>query len=593
MGLNRRTFTAGAIHFGFTVEQLTFLTTHTSDAPVNADYLVKTAHADLSAERVVTDTATIAWDWSTGGQAKAQTVAAGVLAQLLTVDGTTSGLDADLLDGQHGSFYAPVSTGVVGPASATDTAVALYNGTTGKLIKNSLILVDGSGNITGVADLTAGTIHALTGSFGNNSGTAGSVRIYGSSGFYAEIIAPSPVSNKTVRIPDVVSAAWLMMTEGAQTVNGVNTFTAANAYGTPASIVLTNATGLPTTGVLDDAVTNDKLRNSAALSVIGRSANSIGDPADIAASTDQVLRESGGALGFGTVAAGGIASNAVTFAKMQAVSASILLGNDASGTAVEEISVGNGVEFNGAAIRRSALTGDVTASAGSNATSIASNAVVTAKIADANVTLAKMADLAQDQFIGRTTASTGVPQTATITAAARTVTDDTTVAAMVTTLGGAAATGTAGTGLVYATSPALVTPTLGVAACTSMDFGNGVVADVFYGTWTPTISSATNVDSSTPRAGHYIRVGDRVFFAVRIDIDTTTNAANTQWNFSLPVATNFASSLQLAGGGFSLTVGNRAIFAIADATNDTGQCQYNAIGTGVEAFNVIGGYAII
>jgi hypothetical protein len=85
---------------------------------------------------------------------------------------------------------------------------------------------------------------------------------------------------------------------------------------------------------------------------------------------------------------------------------------------------------------RAALTGDVTASADSNATTIANNAVTTAKILDANVTLAKMADLAQDQFIGRTTASTGVPQTATITAAARTVLDDTTVGNMLTTLGG-------------------------------------------------------------------------------------------------------------------------------------------------------------
>lgn len=51
------------------------------------------------------------------------------------------------------------------------------------------------------------------------------------------------------------------------------------------------------------------------------------------------------------------------------------------------------------------------------------------------IVLADMADLAQDQFIGRTTASTGVPQTATITAAARTVLDDTTTAAMRTTLG--------------------------------------------------------------------------------------------------------------------------------------------------------------
>lgn len=51
------------------------------------------------------------------------------------------------------------------------------------------------------------------------------------------------------------------------------------------------------------------------------------------------------------------------------------------------------------------------------------------------VTLGKLANLAQDQFIGRVTASTGVPETATITAAARTVLDDTTTSAMRTTLG--------------------------------------------------------------------------------------------------------------------------------------------------------------
>lgn len=40
-------------------------------APTSADYLVKTANGGLSAERVVTDTATVTWDWSTAGQAKA------------------------------------------------------------------------------------------------------------------------------------------------------------------------------------------------------------------------------------------------------------------------------------------------------------------------------------------------------------------------------------------------------------------------------------------------------------------------------------------------------------------------------------------
>ncbi len=51
------------------------------------------------------------------------------------------------------------------------------------------------------------------------------------------------------------------------------------------------------------------------------------------------------------------------------------------------------------------------------------------------VALSQMANLAQDQFIGRVTASTGVPETTTITAAARTVLDDTTTSAMRTTIG--------------------------------------------------------------------------------------------------------------------------------------------------------------
>lgn len=110
-----------------------------------------------------------------------------------------------------------------------------------------------------------------------------------------------------------------------------------------------------------------------------------------------------------------------------------------------------------------ALTGDVTGSGtGSFAATIAASAVSTSKVADAAITLAKMANLAQDQFIGRVTASTGVPETATITAAARTVLDDTTVAAMVDTLGGASSTGTGG--IARATSPSFTTPILGTPA---------------------------------------------------------------------------------------------------------------------------------
>jgi hypothetical protein len=74
------------------------------------------------------------------------------------------------------------------------------------------------------------------------------------------------------------------------------------ALGTPASVTLTNATGLPTAGLVDNAVTDAKLRDSAGLSVIGRGANSTGDPADIVAGTNkQVLRRDGSSLAFGAV----------------------------------------------------------------------------------------------------------------------------------------------------------------------------------------------------------------------------------------------------------------------------------------------------
>lgn len=108
-----------------------------------------------------------------------------------------------------------------------------------------------------------------------------------------------------------------------------------------------------------------------------------------------------------------ILNDNVTYAKIQNVSATDrLLGRDtASAGDIEEITVGGGIEFTGSTgIQRSALTGDVTATAGSNATTIANDAVTTAKILNANVTLAKMADLAQSTIIGRAAgAGTGVP----------------------------------------------------------------------------------------------------------------------------------------------------------------------------------------
>jgi len=57
---------------------------------------------------------------------------------------------------------------VVGPASASDNAVARYDNTTGKLIQNSLVIIDDTGSVTGVNALTAQSLTV------NNNATLGS-----------------------------------------------------------------------------------------------------------------------------------------------------------------------------------------------------------------------------------------------------------------------------------------------------------------------------------------------------------------------------------------------------------------------------------
>lgn len=94
---------------------------------------------------------------------------------------------------------------------------------------------------------------------------------------------------------------------------------------------------LDTTGTLPaNSVSNTELRDSAALTVIGRSANTTGDPADIAASaaSGAVLRESGSVLGFGTVATAGIADAAVTRAKLSDGTALSVVGRAANSSGV-------------------------------------------------------------------------------------------------------------------------------------------------------------------------------------------------------------------------------------------------------------------
>lgn len=107
-----------------------------------------------------------------------------------------------------------------------------------------------------------------------------------------------------------------------------------------------------------------------------------------------------------------IADDAITNVKLANMVTDRLKGRDTAGTGdPEDLTVGGGIEFTGSGgIQRSALTGDVTAPAGSGATTIANNAVTTAKVIDAAITLAKHANMATDKLLGRDTAGSGAPE---------------------------------------------------------------------------------------------------------------------------------------------------------------------------------------
>ena len=82
-----------------------------------------------------------------------------------------------------------------------------------------------------------------------------------------------------------------------------------------------------------------------------------------------------------TVGTTKLADRSITAAKLFQVGHEKLIGRHAAGVGdAQEIGIDGGLELQGGNLRRSALTGDVTASAGGNSTTIATGAVTTAKM---------------------------------------------------------------------------------------------------------------------------------------------------------------------------------------------------------------------
>jgi hypothetical protein len=119
-----------------------------------------------------------------------------------------------------------------------------------------------------------------------------------------------------------------------------------------------------------------------------------------------------------------------------------------------------------------------------------------------------------------------------------------------------------------------VTPNSGVFTTLAITAGA-----IISGTYTPTLTNATNVASSSATLANYIRVGNQVTVAGGLTIDPTAASASTVLRISLPFASTMGSAADAAGvascisvfgltGGIQGSVGNgvAALTFIADAT---------------------------
>jgi len=93
--------------------------------------------------------------------------------------------------------------------------------------------------------------------------------------------------------------------------------------------------------------------------------------------------------------------------------------------------------------------------------------------------------------------------------------------------------------------------------------------NIFSGTYTPTLTSVTNIGASTAFQCQYMRVGNVVTVSGKVNIDPTTSGILTELGMSLPVASDITAA-QNIGGTFAYsdaTTGNAGLIRGATSTD--------------------------
>lgn len=140
-------------------------------APTTAEYLVKTADATLTAERVVSDSTTVTANWTTAGQVSFERAA-------LTGDVTASANNNSTTIGANAVTYAKfqqvAALSVVGNGGSTTANVGAITGTAGQVLRvnnGATALAFGAVDLSTAAAIT-GTLGIANGGTGQTTATA-------------------------------------------------------------------------------------------------------------------------------------------------------------------------------------------------------------------------------------------------------------------------------------------------------------------------------------------------------------------------------------------------------------------------------------